>query len=297
MRGPPGTRDPRKVSSLHSFAARVYHKSADDRVFFLASGLTFSVLLASIPFLLLVISLPTLLLGSEMGRFQDEALRWLWEIVPVTVPEVRADLGSKLQSVVDSAGSIGLVGAILFAWFSTRLFGALRTALSEVFDLDDTRGVIRGKLVDMQLVLISTLLLSLNIGVTAFFGISSSAWLGRIGFRTELIPGGLAFATVFAAVYVMFLLIYKFVPAKPLPWRTAAVAALFASTTFELLKSAFGWYVSNFADYSTIFFAFTTVVVLVISVYYSSVLFLMGGEVAQVYDLYRRMRGQREIFE
>lgn len=281
---------------FRGFLARVYDRSADDNVFFLASGLTFSVLLATIPFLLLLVSVPTLVLGKEMELFREEAVSWLWSIVPVTTPEVRTDMGEQLQTVVDSAGSIGLVGAVLFAWFSTRLFGALRTALGEVFDIEDTRGVVRGKLTDLQLVLASTVLLSLNIGLSTVLGIRGGMWLEELGIAGTFVRGAAAQLVSFAAVYLMFLLIYKFVPARRLRWRTAAAAALVAALGFELLKAGFSWYLANFAGYSAIFFTFTTIVVLVIATYYAAVLFLLGGEVAQAWNIHRLIRRQRENF-
>ncbi len=282
---------------LRSFVSRVYSRSADDSIFFLASGLTFSVVLASIPFLLLLISLPTLLLGTRLEGFQEEVLRWLWRIVPLATGEFRESLRRDLQDIVNSAGSISIVSAILFVWFSTRLFGALRTALSIVFDIEDEHGVIMGKIKDIQLVIVSTFLLSVNIGMSTFYGIRGVDWLANIGIPLRFLQSFTAFATSFLTIYVMFLLIYKYVPAKHLKWRTAAVAALFAATTFEMLKSAFSWYLTNYGHYSPVFVAFTTVIVLVISVYYATVLFLIAGEVAQSYEVHRIMRVQREIFD
>lgn len=282
---------------MRALLVRVYERSGDDNVFFLASGLTFGVMLAGIPFLLLLLSLPHLFLGGEVERFQEEALRWLWRIVPVTAPAVRAELREQLRTIVDAAGSIGLISALLFAWFSTRLFGALRTALNEVFDIEEDRGVIRGKLSDLRLVVISSVLLCANIAATATLGIPGVDWLTALGIRPALLRGIIGFLASFATVYVMFLLIYKFVPGRRLHWRTAAVAALFASLGFELLKLAFGWYVARFADYSVVFFGITTVVVLVLSIYYASILFLLGGEVAQAYELHRTMQRQREILD
>lgn len=281
---------------LRSFIGRVYNRSADDGVFFLGSGLTFNVVLASIPFLLLLISIPTLFLEARMEGFQEEALLWLWRILPLEAGEVRATLREELQTIVDSAGSITLISAILFVWLSTRLFGALRTALSVVFDIEDTHGVIKGKLKDIQLVVVSTLLLTLNIGLSAFLEIGGVDWLVRIGIPARPLQQVTALATAFATVFVMFLLIYKFLPAKRLKWRTAAVAALFAALTFEVLKYGFTSYIAQ-ANYESIFFAFWTIIALVVAVYYSSVLFLIGGEVAQAYEVHRIIRRQREIFD
>lgn len=282
---------------MGAFIRRVYRRSADDRIFFLASGLAFGVALAAIPFFLLILSVPTLVFGSQVRTFQDEALRWLWQFIPVTAPQVREEFSGQLRAIVNSAGSIGIIGAVLFAWFSTRLFGALRTALDEVFDLDDHRGVVRGKIFDLQLVLVSTVLLSVNIAATAFLGIWGFDWPRVPGLEPGVLQRAVYTVAPLLMVYAMFFLIYKFVPAKRLHWRTAAMSAAVAAAGFEAVKYAFSWYVANFGNYASIFFAFTTVVLLVLAVYYASIFFILGGEVGQAYHLHRIMRRQREILD
>jgi membrane protein len=95
----------------------------------------------------------------------------------------------------------------------------------------------------------------------------------------------------------MFLLIYKFVPTTRLSWRIAAVAAGFSAVGFELLKAALSWYLAEVADFSQVFFAFATLIVLVVSLYYAAVIFVLGGEVAKVYAQRSVMRRQRVLFD
>jgi len=46
-----------------------------------------------------------------------------------------------------------------------------------------------------------------------------------------------------------------------------------------------------------VFFAFATLIVLVVSLYYAAVIFVLGGEVAKVYGQRSVMRRQREMFD
>ncbi len=283
--------------SVRGFLSLVFEKAADDNIFFLASGMTFSVLLAIIPFLLLVLTVAGMVLAPQFEAPQGEVLSWFWELMPVAGPAVRSELERGVQQVADQAGSIGLLSGIAFVWFSTRLFGALRTVLAEVFDLRDVPGIVRGKLMDVGMVLVSTLLLCLNIAVTSIIAALGRGGLRAVGLEAGAMEQALGFAAAFLFIFLMFLFIYKFVSLNRIRWRTAALAALVASAGYELLKAGFTWWVVEYADYGSFFFAFATLIVVVIAVYYGSAVFVLGGEVAQVAELRRTLHRQREMFE
>lgn len=284
-------------SEYRRFAVLVVEKAADDNLFFLASGMTFGVLVAAIPFLLLLFTVAGLFLAPQFEAPQSEVLEWVWRLLPVAGGGVQAELQDLLMEVADRAGSIGVLSGLAFVWLSTRLFGALRAVLGEVFDLRDRPNVVKGKLMDVGMVLLSTVLLCLNIVLTSFLRGLGSEGLEAVGLTPGLFDWALGLMAAFVFIYLMFLFIYKFASLNRISWRTASLAALVAAVGFELLKAGFGWWVASYADYSSFFFAFATMVVLVLSVYYGSALFVLGGEVAQVAELRRTLKSQRELFE
>jgi len=288
------------LGELRALVRLVYEKASDDNIFFLASGMTFGILVAAVPFLLLLLTVAGVLLAPQFAAPESAVLDWLWRLLPVAGPDVRAELGGTLEEISSQAGSLGLVSGALFVWFSTRLFGSLRTVLGEVFDLREQPGVVRGKVLDVGMVVLSTVLLCGNIALTSVvgsIGAEGLEGLEALGISPSGFDQALGLAVAFLFIYLMFLIIYKFVSLNRIPWRTAALAALVASLSFEILKSVFGWWVANYADYSNVFFGVATLIVLVISVYYGSALFVLGGEVAQVLELRRTLRRQREMFE
>ena len=274
----------------------MYDQAASDNIFFLASGLTFSLLLAAIPFLVLVLSLAGMLLAPSVDAPRREVLDWLGMLMPVN-EATEAQLREQLRDIVESSRSIGIISAVAFVWFSTRLFGSLRTVLGAVFDLREGPGIIKGKILDVKMVVVASVLLTANIGLTVTMTEIGARAIERVGLPAASSLQVLGYVTAYLVIFLMFLLIYKFVPPSPLKWRIAAVAALFSALCFELLKAALSWYLTEVADFTHTFFAFATLVVLVVSLYYAAVVFVLGGEVAKVYGQRAVMRRQRELFD
>jgi membrane protein len=74
------------------------------------------------------------------------------------------------------------------------------------------------------------------------------------------------------------------------PWRTAIIAATFTAVGHELLKMAFSWYATDVADYGTAFGNLATVAVLFFWIYYGALVFILGGEFAQVSTMRKASR-------
>jgi membrane protein len=169
--------------------------------------------------------------------------------------------------------------------------------LREVFDLRQERGIIEGKLFDIKMVVTAGTLLALNVGLTIVLEIVAEFGLGIL----DLEPGEvraiqLFFGRVlaFLAIWAMFLLIYRFLPMRRIHWRTAVVAATFTAVLFEVMKFAFGWYATNVANYRSTYGSLTALIILFLWIYYTAVVFILGGEVAQVVAMRRIRRRQRE---
>ena len=75
----------------------------------------------------------------------------------------------------------------------------------------------------------------------------------------------------------------------------AWVGALFTTVLFEAARAIFAAYVDTFNPGSLYTGTLTAIVVVVLWTYYAALIFILGGEVGQVYELRRVRRLQREI--
>ena len=72
--------------------------------------------------------------------------------------------------------------------------------------------------------------------------------------------------------------------------------AAFTTVMFEIAKLVFSAYVTSFSPSSLYTGTVATIVVIVFWVYYAALIFILGGEVGQVYELRRTRKLQREVF-
>ena len=260
---------------------------------FLAGGLAFNVLLALLPFLLLLITGLSFLLGSETTQAANTVIA----LVDRLLPSGTTAAGDLLRSVVDDVlmtrGAVTVYSAIGFVWFSTRLFGSLRSVLAMIFDGAD-RGIVAGKIFDVAATMVATLAIVLYVVISAYVDLATSrglALLVETGVRTEAmgivgsIVGRLAALSV---VFVLFFAMYRGLPRLRPGRRNAAIGALAASVLFELARHLFVLIVAHFDPSSLYTGTIAAVVAVVFWTYYGALLFLIGGEVAQAFDLRRR---------
>jgi membrane protein len=208
-----------------------------------------------------------------------------------------------LIDIIRARGAVGVYSAVGFMWFSTRLFGSLRSVLADVFDIESDRGIIQGKLFDVQITIMATLLLVAYTGLSAYLALATTRGVQlveRLGIRADVMGTveyvfGRLVAFVFVAL--MFFALYKFLPNRKIRSRTALLAAVFTSTMLEFAKGVFTRYVAEFDPGSIYTGTLYALVIVVFWVYYAAMIFILGGEVGQVYELRRVRRLQRETFE
>ena len=289
--------------TLRDYAKRVWDNSGEDNIFFLASGIAFNILLAAVPFLLLMVSGLATLLNQSAEASSATVTELVDRLLPTHPVGSRSPITQLLLDIIKARGSITLYSAIGFVWFSTRLFGSLRSVLAEVFDIEQDRGIIEGKIFDIKITVISTLLFVAYTALSAYLAIATTRGvrvLTTLGIRSETM-GRVEFTfgqlVAFAFIVMMFFALYKFLPNRRIRWQTALLAAVFTSVLFEVAKNVFTAYVRSFNPGSLYTGTLAAIVILVIWVYYAATIFILGGEVAQVYELRRVRRQQRATLE
>jgi membrane protein len=236
------------------------------------------------PVLLIVIAIAGLVFG------RDAAQGALTAQLSSLMGQQTADV---LQSAVANAAATSsgiiasIIGIVTLTVAASGVFGEMQTALNAIWKAEPTgttvSRLIRARAASLGLVAALGFLLMVSLVV--------SAGLTAFGnYLNNLLPFGKLILTVLNVVVsvglisILFAAIYKILPDRHLEWRDVVIGAVMTAVLFSVGKSLIGWYLGSSAVASS-FGAAGALIVLLLWVYYSAQIFLLGAEFTKIYAI------------
>jgi membrane protein len=255
----------------------------EDNVSRLAASLAYYTLLSIAPLIILTVAVAGLVFGQDAAREHIGT-----ELASV----VGSGADTAVKSIAKNAHSPGsgvlsvIVGVVVLLFGASGVFGELQSALNTVWEVAPKPGrgiggLIKDRFFSFTLVFGVAFLLLVSLVLSA-----ALTWVGQI--FSHSLPGGVAlwqvlnFLISVAVITVLFALMFKVVPDAKLRWRDVWVGAVFTALLFTLGKFVLGLYLGS-AGVSSSYGAAGSIVALVIWVYYSSQVLLVGAEFTEVY--------------
>lgn len=267
----------------------------DDYAPSMGAALAFYTLFSIAPLLLIVISVAGLVFGEQAAR---------GEIIDQLSMLFGRDSAEAIESLLQSvnrpkAGIIGtLVGLVTLLIGATTVFGELQDALDRIWRAPSRPkgggawGLVRARLLSLGMVLGIGFLLIVSLIVSAALAALDKWWAPWFG-EIAVLAGALNFFISFALITTVFAMIYKWMPRVKVVWRDVWTGAAITSMLFTVGKTVIGLYIGSSGVAST-YGAAASLVVLLLWVYYSAQIFLLGAEFTWVYaHRYGSLKGRR----
>ncbi len=266
------------VISRAAFSAWV-----DDHASSMGAALAYYTLFSFAPLLLIVISVAGLWFGPDAAR--GEIFSQLSGLVGVAGALTIQEL---LQSVNRPAGGIAAttIGLVLMLIGATTVFAELQDALDRIWRAPARAGsglwkLLRARLLSFGLILGLGFLMVVSLLLSAGLSAIQAWWMPRL-VGWELVLAVVHQVVSFVLVTLMFAMIYKLMPRARIEWRDVAVGSLATSTLFAWGKWMIGVYIGT-SGVSSGFGAAGSLVALLVWVYFSAQIFLLGAEFTRVY--------------
>ena len=276
----------RAWDSIRYYVLGIVDRSDKHHIFLAASGLSFSLILCSIPLVLVVFSFLGFVLQKPSIQQQISAL------IDRAIPY--QDYASFVENLVFSRVAefkaykslAGVFGAIALVFTSSGLFGAMRTVLNTAYHKKDQESILISKLRDLGLILMVLLYFLFSTAVLPALEIFSEI-ADKIesfaGFRIQFVQDIVVQIFSFAIIFIAFSVIYYAVPHGRMQKRVVAVSALWASILWVVAQQIFGFYVSHFVTLKRIYGAYVLVIATALWFFYSSLIFILAAEIGQLY--------------
>ena len=271
-----------------SLSEKAVNKWFDDRAATMGAAIAYYTVFSLAPMLVMVIAVA----GLAFGRQAAEGALF-GELADLVGPESAAAVQAMLRSVSDTrsgifATAVG-IGTLIIA--ATAVLGELQSALNLIWKAPPSGGlglwhVIKSRLVSLSVILVIGFLLLVSLVI-------STALAAFSDYLDWMLPGLATILDIvhltlsFAFTTILFAMIFKILPDKPVEWEEVWLGAAVAALLFTVGKHLISLYIGS-SNMASTYGAAGAVIIILVWVYYSVQILLLGAEFAKAHTDQRR---------
>ena len=250
-----------------------------------AAAISYRALFSLVPLATFVATILAQVLSASNGDRQD-VVSAISDKLNLTA-EGAARLDSLIAAVPSPWSIAGLVALGLALWGATGVMSSVLKTLAVVFDEGVARSFVRGRLVSTLLVLGALLLVLLAVIVSMLESVVSklsSHVKESLGWQPFGFGIVLGVVVPLAATFLVFLLLYRYLPRERPGWRAAILGSAAAAIGFQAVQIGLGWYLAGPADFSKVYGSASAIFAFLFSVYLSASAFVICAILTKVLD-------------
>jgi membrane protein len=245
-------------------------KFREKDIFTLAAAVAFYAFLSIFPFLIMLLYASSLFLNETASV---EKIRLHLRLFP---PSVIDTVIANLENILESGQILSLISFLFLIYFAFNVFSHLEQALNKIFGVDRKIESWKTTLKAFSFFLLTSFLLLVSFFTGNTFLILATK-LGKIPLVNSyfmVLLGHVVVETFF------FALSYKLLSRRKLSFKSVMVGGFAATMLWEVLKHIFGVYIVRIKLYSIIYGSIGSLILLLLWLYYSILVYLIGAEIA-----------------
>jgi membrane protein len=244
----------------------------DARLGLSASSLTFTTVLALVP--LFALGLAVFSAFPVFGKFQDMLQRWLVEsLVPESIARQVLSYLTQFSRKASRLGAAGLAAVLLSAFF---LMVTIERTLGQIWRVQRQRPLPQRVLLYWSAITLGPLLLGGSLAITSYVVTASRDVVNVLPGSVRWVLDSFEFLLLTACVSGL----YFYVPFTRVRWRHAITAGFLVAASLELAKKGMAFYLLEVPTYSLVYGAFAALPILLVWIYVTWMLVLLGAVLA-----------------
>ena len=258
----------------------------------MGAALAYYTVFSVAPLLVIVIAVAALIFGQEAAQagIMEQARGLLGPEGATAIETMLANAQRPKEGVV--ASILGVAALLIGA---TTVFAELESNLNRIWKVARRQesglwSFVRGRILSVGMILAIGFLLLVSLIVSAGLAAWGKYWGGWFG-GIEILLHAANFVLSLAIITALFAIIYKMLPHTKVQWRDVWIGAAVTAALFTLGKFLIALYIGKSAIASS-YGAAGALVILLVWVYYSAQIFLIGAEFTHAYANSRNSRAQ-----
>ncbi|MCT4563907.1 MAG: YihY/virulence factor BrkB family protein [Maledivibacter sp.] len=251
--------------------------------------LAYFFLLSLFPFLIFLIAIL-----SHFSISLDGAFDILSKVVP---KEVIIIINDYVKALLPT-GSINVLSISILAaiWSASRAINALINGLNNAYEVQETRGFIKKRILAMLFTVLVAFSIVLALTIPNM-GMDFLLWLSKFIGLTNFVIKLWYYLRWVMIIFILFLVLgslYLVAPNVRTKFKEIIPGTCFAIFGWIAISLGFSYFVNNFRNYTIVYGSLTAIIVLMIWLYLSGVILIIGGEMNCLYGIYKELNRKED---
>lgn len=244
----------------------------EDHMGLTASSLTFTTSIALVPFFTVALAVFTAfpMFSKLQGALQD------WLIQSLIPDNIARQVLGYLTQFTQQANKLGVAGLAVLLGTAIALILTIDRTLNGIWRVKKPRPLAQRVLIYWAAITLGPLILAASLAMTSYVLSASRGLVGALPISLRFLLDVVQFLLVAGGMAAL----YRYVPNTYVKWSHAWAGGLFVAAGIELSKKVLALYLDAVPTYSLVYGAFATVPILLVWIYVSWVVVLMGAVIA-----------------
>ncbi len=265
-----------RIRELRHFLARLRREVKRDHLSNGAGALAFYLVLALFPAAIFVLSMLPYL---PIPHLREAIL----DLIHQALPGSAAGLFTSTVDATMARRSGGLLsfGFAFAIWSASNGLHAVMQQLNVIYDVEEERSFVRAHATALLLTVAFFVLVVGALGLVVFGGVVQSYIGDHLGFSPALLTtfATLRWVIIVFALHLAFALTYHYGPNLDRPFVLVTFGSVFATVAMVVTSVSFNLYISHFASYDAVYGSLGAVIVLLMWLFVTGWVILLGGEI------------------
>lgn len=278
---------PAKYTKDSNFFSYLVYRIGKDDASGLSAQLSYYFMLSLFPMLLFLLSIVPVV-GVKQSTIRD----LIKDHVPSDyAPQVSSIIGDIMDNASGGLLSIGLIAAL---WSASNGMTALMNAFNVAYDVEDSRNFVVAKLYSVLFTLAMIIVMPVALVLPTFGQQIGDLLFGPLGLGDQVkwLFDTIRFVLPVIVVLIAFMVLYTLAPNVKIKLLSVIPGAIFATIVFLGGSYLFGFYISNFANYSKTYGSIVGIIILMLWLYITGFIIIIGAEINAIFHQSKVVRGK-----